>query len=231
MLIINPYNFGGGIPTDGLVAYYPFNGNANDESGNGNNGTVVGATLTNDKNNNENSAYLFDGINDYINIDTIINDLSSLNTGSLSFWIKPTVVSISNYKAIVGFGDAINNALVIHTLSGGLLSAYLIKNSSNKWVLNTNNAVLSQDTWSHIVIIHDGINPKIYVNGQVPSQSFSNSVNLDYWFNDIVIAKGRIGARYYFGYGEDVLFQGIIDDIRIYNRSLSEQEIAQLYNE
>ena len=56
------------VPTDGLVGYWPFNGNANDESGNGNNGTVNGATLTNDRDGNENSSYSFDGLNDYISL-------------------------------------------------------------------------------------------------------------------------------------------------------------------
>ena len=54
------------VPTNGLVGYWPFNGNANDASGNGNNGTVNGATLTTDRNGNANSAYSFDGNNDYI---------------------------------------------------------------------------------------------------------------------------------------------------------------------
>ena len=54
------------VPTSGLVGYWPFNSNANDESGNGNNGTVNGATFTNDINGNSNSAYSFDGINDNI---------------------------------------------------------------------------------------------------------------------------------------------------------------------
>lgn len=48
------------VPTSGLVGYWPFNGNANDESGNGNNGTVNGATLSSDRNGNANSAYYFD---------------------------------------------------------------------------------------------------------------------------------------------------------------------------
>ena len=47
------------VPTNGLVGYWPFSGNANDEGGNGNNGTVSGATLTTDRNGNANSAYLF----------------------------------------------------------------------------------------------------------------------------------------------------------------------------
>ena len=56
------------IPSDRLVGYWPFNGNANDESGNCNNGAVNGATLTIDRFGNSNSAYAFDGINDYIGI-------------------------------------------------------------------------------------------------------------------------------------------------------------------
>jgi hypothetical protein len=56
------------VPTNGLVGWWPFNGNANDESGNGNNGTVNGATLTTDRNGVANSAYSFDGVNDYIDV-------------------------------------------------------------------------------------------------------------------------------------------------------------------
>ena len=56
------------VPTNGLVGWWPFNGNANDESGNGNNGTVNGATLTSDRFGNASSAYSFDGVDDYIEI-------------------------------------------------------------------------------------------------------------------------------------------------------------------
>ena len=64
------------VPTDGLVAYYPFNGNANDESGNGNNGTIDGASLTVDRFSNTNSAFKFDGIDNSITTNTILNDVS-----------------------------------------------------------------------------------------------------------------------------------------------------------
>ena len=53
------------IPTSGLIAYYPFNGNANDESGNSNNGSVLGASLSGDRFGNENSAYTFNGIDSF----------------------------------------------------------------------------------------------------------------------------------------------------------------------
>ena len=66
---------------EGLVAYYPFNGNANDESGNDNHGTVYGAALTYDRFDNTNSAYKFDGINDIIRV----ADSMSLRFGTNSF--------------------------------------------------------------------------------------------------------------------------------------------------
>ena len=60
------------VPKDGLVAWYPFNGNANDESGNGNHGTVNGATLTADRNGKANSSYSFDGVSNFITINNCI---------------------------------------------------------------------------------------------------------------------------------------------------------------
>ena len=78
-------------PANGLVAYYPFNGNALDESQNGNNGTIYGASLTKDKSGKLNSAFSFDG-NDYISV----NNKSSINFDtsdfSISMWIYPKVI-------------------------------------------------------------------------------------------------------------------------------------------
>ncbi len=74
------------VPTNGLVGWWPFNGNANDESGNGNNGTVNGATLTTDRFGILNRAYDFDGVNDRIKIP--FNNIYSNDTGSVSLWMK-----------------------------------------------------------------------------------------------------------------------------------------------
>ncbi|MBK7031388.1 MAG: hypothetical protein IPH45_20325 [Bacteroidales bacterium] len=68
---LNQKTCGGGIPTNGLSAWYPFNGNANDLSGNGNDGTVNGATLTTDRFGNPNSAYSFNGTTDFIGINNL----------------------------------------------------------------------------------------------------------------------------------------------------------------
>ena len=70
------------VPKNGLVGWWPFNGNANDESGNGNNGVVNGATLTTDRNGTLNSAYSFDGVSNI----KIVNSNSIQNIKSVSFW-------------------------------------------------------------------------------------------------------------------------------------------------
>ena len=73
---------------DSLITYYPFTGNANDSSGNNNNGVVYGATLTEDRFGNGNSAYSFDGIDDYIEV---TNNAKLKPTGfpvSVCAWIK-----------------------------------------------------------------------------------------------------------------------------------------------
>ena len=77
------------VPTRGLIAYYPFNGNTNDESGYGNHGSVIGAKLGKDRFGNNNSAYSFDGINDYISINGVINDLVNISAYTVTGWAMP----------------------------------------------------------------------------------------------------------------------------------------------
>jgi hypothetical protein len=74
------------VPTNGLVAYYPFNGNANDQSGNGNNGVVHGANLTNDRTGTNNQAYSFNGRNNYISI-PFSNSIAVQNEITVSVWL------------------------------------------------------------------------------------------------------------------------------------------------
>ena len=75
------------VSVDDLVGWWPFNGNAIDESGTGNNGTVISATLGNDRNNNSNSAYLLDGLDDYIQVPHS-NSFDFSNGFSISMWVR-----------------------------------------------------------------------------------------------------------------------------------------------
>ena len=84
------------IPTDGLVAHYPFSGNANDESSNSNNGVVNGATLTTDRFGNANSAYSFDGVDDWIDCGSSILGVTTSNSLTINAWIKVPTTLVSS---------------------------------------------------------------------------------------------------------------------------------------
>ena len=100
------------VPKDGLVGWWPFNGNANDESGNGNHGTVNGATLTNDRNGKPNCAYDFDGVDD--SIPTKFNGVLGKEARTISFWVKT-----NNKKESfpIVYGSNINGSRINITLN------------------------------------------------------------------------------------------------------------------
>ena len=98
------------IVSDGSVACYSFNGNANDESGNGNNGTVNGATLTTDRFGNSDSAYDFDGIDDSISVNNA-ETLNLTNEVTLSAWIS--VTNNSSWATIISKGQTCNGCVFV----------------------------------------------------------------------------------------------------------------------
>jgi len=105
------------FPTNGLLAWYPFNGNANDESGNGKNGTVNGATLTTDRLGNTNSAYSFNGTTDYILTNCYGPTEKSGRT--VSFWAQ-VKNSIYDVNSIFYYGE---------NTSGKFFSVYFLSSS------------------------------------------------------------------------------------------------------
>jgi hypothetical protein len=195
----------GGGTEPGLVAYYPFNGNANDESGNGNHGTVNGATLAADKDGNADSAYSFDGVNDIITV----SDSNTLDTGDFSFslWIKAN--GIGRYEHL----------LDKYSLSTG----FFVVNIDGPWYLHYNGYVVGSTStidvgnWQHMAGTYDGTTLKIYINGalensKVPHRPLVNS-------NDRPLMIGSNGLGN---------FNGIMDEVRIYNYALSADEILAL---
>ena len=94
VIIVTSNSLQSQIPTNGLVGYWPFSGNANDSSGNNLNGTVNGAVLTVDRFGNSSSAFNFDGIDDYILVND--DDLLSFpnNEFTFSFWVNPTLTQL-----------------------------------------------------------------------------------------------------------------------------------------
>jgi hypothetical protein len=203
----------------GLVAYFPFGGNANDASGNGNNGTVSNATLTSDRFGNANSAYSFNGANAYIDVP----DSTSLHISSnftLSAWIYQSAADQSGYRIIdkvlagtpAGFTfDTWGNGSGGHTLR---LQAAAPTNPN---VLGA--TAYSLLSWHHVVAVVSGSNGWVYLDGIVNGTGIVGNIPINTL--DLYIGRPHPNGVEW--------FNGKIDDVRIYNRALSATEIGQLY--
>ena len=215
------------VPTNGLVGYWPFCGNAIDASGNGNNGTVNGAIITTDRNGVANSAYNFDGVNDYIQV-PVLSSINNASQISISAWINKTTNQIGTYfghwssttqtTVPIGITQSIN--------SNSNFGMGMIGGSET-----TSNASINLNTWQHITLVYNGANTSgsklaLYING-VFVEFLADSV--------IPNTSGNISNNSFIGANSGYLnqiyqyFKGKIDDIGVWNRVLTAQEISNLY--
>jgi len=216
------------IPTTGLVAYYPFNGNANDESGNGNNGTNNGATLTADRFGNASSAYSFDGISNHIQVPSATS-LNPTNQITISTWVNPkgfySGSSYGNFIVSKGSDATIGHYNLIY-ITDTKQFLFTIRFSDEVGVLPSqvlSSTIINLSTWYHVVGTYDGLTMKIFVNGVYENQK-SKSLSLPNNTEDIYIGKhSNVSYPYW--------INGKIDDICIYNRALSASEVDALYHE
>lgn len=202
------------IPTNGLIAWYPFNGNANDASGNGHNGAIAGATLTTDRFGNSNSAFLFDG-NDYIQVNND-PDLTPTTSISVSCWTNRS--QLNNYGVIVSkdiAGTENGYRFDIYVTKG----RFIKKGSS----FNLTNQEYSLNQWYHTVCVFDGNSLKYYINGVLDATYPSTEA--------IIPVSQPLIFGVSTNFSPDHFFFGKIDDIRIYSTALTETEVLELFNE
>ena len=214
------------VPTSGLIGWYPFNGNANDESGNALHGTVNGAVLTTDRFGNSNSAYNFNGTTDNISIaDNAIFDFESNNTFSISCWVYTT-----NEYGI---------SKVVHSKQNGSGTTqngwYGALNGYDQVTMRVMNGIGTEDchfnTSSgagdyanfHFVWTFDGTQISIYMQGTLQSQTACNA-DVGNNAQDLLIGLPNWSSPEVMGY------EGVIDDVGIWNTALTLQDAIDLYN-
>jgi hypothetical protein len=215
------------IPTNGLVAWYPFNGNANDESGNGNNGTVNGATLTSDRNGQANKAYNFNGSSSYISAN-LINTLhtSLINGLTLSGWTNSIIYSQSSPQSIIGLFDITNSTYAINygnsNGTNGFLNGFFGQAGVGAQMVVSQTTPPNPNTWYHVVMTCDfgfGSNiSKLYINGICQTPIVTNPLIAS--LTNLVIGKW---------WNSSWVQNGKLDDIGIWHRALTQQEITDLY--
>jgi hypothetical protein len=205
------------VPSNGLVAWYPFNGNANDESGNGNNGINNGATLSIDRFGSINKAFAFNGTSNYIDVSDN-NTLDLVSTFTISGWYNTTATSANLYTLVGKSRD--NSGGTGYVLAYGIPSSTLSLNWGPNIVLNIPSTIYSSG-WHFMVGTSDGSNIKIYMDS-VMIQSMSTSPSLINSTSSLNIGReNSILGRY---------FLGKLDDIGIWNRALTQTEITKLYS-
>lgn len=203
---------------DSLIAHYTFNGNAMDQSGNGYHAVVNGATLTADRFGNVNMAYDFDGIDDWINTKTSFD----FEDRTVSVWVNADDMS--------GSTDSTENVILDQNSSDLTYGMLKLKFRDNDLMLRSGGEAgfytysgPSVNTWYHIVVTRSASTVKYYLNNILLGSSTSGTAGSVTAKNDtLVIGTGRYTTRQF--------FDGTIDDLRIYNRVLSTQEIDSLYN-
>lgn len=204
------------IPQDSLLLWLPFSGNANDGSGNGFNGTVNGAVLTTDKDGNSNSAYDFDGTNDYIDISLAYAPTTSADF-TVSIWTEKTS-GVIDRRFLVGKYQNLSAANSNFYISSNSESFQIVGNGTNSHTFSISEIT----TWYHVVVTYssDG-SISTYINGVLEATS---TVNLSSSVSSQPFKIASIGNT-------SLYYDGKIDDIGVWNRVLTAEEITNIYYE
>jgi len=192
-----------------------YGASAKDSSGQGNNGTITGADWTNEG--KFNKALSFNGTSDYVQM----SDSGSLDIDdgdlSLSVWIKPS--SVSGERGIIGIGSSYHQKVFLEVKDGSLDSTL-----NANWDSRLTAGTIQNDMWHHVVGVVKKIDSSnstviLYVNSEEVGRSD---------IGEILDSTGdmRIGFR-----GGSYFFSGLIDEVKIYNYALTEEEIKQEYNQ
>lgn len=219
------------IPRNGLVGEWLFSGNANDTSGNSNNGVSTGAVLMADRFGYANSAYYFPDSTTYISVPD--NSTLWFTSVTVSCWIYVPSTSV--------FATAIGMPLTKGGSNGNPMFNIYYFSDTNKFRFDVGTGVVSSDgiapdsdgvsrnTWVHFVGTYDGATIKLYLNGVLnKSYNYSTGLNTN---NGMNLTFGQRNYAPYLPGDNNFPFKGCLDDVRIYNRVLTDSEITALYNE
>ena len=210
---------------EGLTAYWKFDEGvgdvAYDSSGNGNHGTIYGASWTDGK---FGKALFFDG-DDLVQVEDS-NALDGFNEISIEAWVKPllgergAIVSRWFYEYEIPINERVYELTVE---PDGKVEFGLSSDGSNGIWLESSIRI-KNNTWNHIAAVSDGENMRIYINGIQDPNIIDAPETLHSSDNPL-----QIGAWNYSPNQTDTYFKGVMDEVKIYNRALTEKEIQDHY--
>lgn len=208
------------IPSKGLVAHYPFDGNAMDKSPFLNHGKVFNADLTKGRNK---EAYYFDGYNSFIKIQNA-KSLQIEHEITVSAWFK-TKENVP-YAAILcqANKDRIRSGYIIGISKQKIRTDIINNHQRGLFGITTSNKKINDNEWHHVVSRYDGTFISLFIDGLlIEEKRYTDGLKASN--SELLIGRDYstwLSRRY---------FKGLIDDVRIYNRSLSDKEVQNLFNE
>jgi prepilin-type N-terminal cleavage/methylation domain-containing protein len=230
--IVKAQNFAASIQhsmATSLAGEWNFDGqNANDSSGNNNNGTINGAvaTTTVPSGNGAAGQYAmsFDGVDDYIDMGNIDAPVEGKNDFTVSFWLKPNIINVGNYRAVMGThkGSGYNLGWNITTnvSHGGDIGFIADDVAGSPWgIAYTVEANMLQDQWNCLTISRSGNIFQWYKNGSAIGSGSSNGLTIGNGFYNLQLGNS----------GQERYFKGLIDDVRIYSAALTASAIREQY--
>ncbi len=213
--------------TNGLVAYYPFNGNVNDASGNGNDGTIVGSlSFGTNQFGQASSAINFSGTsNNYVTTSFAPPGNNSART--FSVWFDTASSNQHTLGTMLSYGifDSVaGDGMDVGILSSGWLEcdiAYFTTETSSSWI---------DGRWHHLVVViptNSTLNQiTFFVDGVILPSDYVTPVAIQTVATPLLIGTSTRGD----GYGSAYDYLGSMSNLRIYNRALSSNEVGQLYS-
>ena len=205
------------VSTNGLVSWYPFNGNANDESGNGHHGAVLSASLNTDRFSQVNSAYQFDGVDALNKGISLPNSLNNNGSYSISIWFQladsnktiltpaQCIISSNPHTSLaVGYGHPYYPFRMGACLGDGSSWLQCSPSSDIEWDLN------GKLNWHNLVVVKSLTNYNFYIDG-ISNYNFSTTTSYNTGTFSLILGAINVSS------GE--VFNGKLDDVGIWNRA------------
>ena len=206
------------------ISQHCFNGNAKDNSGNGNNGTVTGANSTTGRYGKTNTAYEFSSSSDLITLP--VSSYLNKNEYTYAAWVNPSQNPVSGQaQVIISVGNSgldqmmglFNNPGAGHV--GWCLATYSSSGKTSSFCVGKLPTV---NKWYHVAFTRTNQNGKLFLNGNLVGLVLLNNVNAGYGTNSVA----HVGARY----NKSQNWKGKIDNVSIFSCAMSDAEVKKLYN-
>lgn len=226
-VVVDPSVF----PTNGLVHHFPFNGDANDQAGGGADGTVLGAVLEADRFGTANAAYRFDGVDDRIDLASPFFGAAT-NVASLSYsaWIFLDQIPAAGTGFPISDTDGFWRHKVVHVLDDASFRFGGSNPSPDGYFgIKSPAGTLAPSTWTHLAVTYEAGTVRLYINGTEVASELITYADLDYSAlpGGNSVGNNIIGAFIPLT-GATSHFDGVIDDLALWNRALLPAEVAWL---